>query len=1067
MRKRSLVCLLAWTMAHFFAPGITAFAQGDLATVTGRVFDPNAAVIIEATVTARNVDTGIETVAHTNGDGIYRFADLGPGNYEFSVSKRGFKVVVKPDVTLHVADTVSMNFTMEVGAVNETVKVEGGAPLINTENAAVSTVVDRQFAENLPMNGRSFQTLIELTPGVVVTPSNHSDSGQFSVNGQRAASNYWMVDGVSANIGIGMGASGSPGNGLAGAAGSFSALGGTNSLVSVDALQEFRIQTSTYAPEFGRTPGGQISIVTRSGTSQFHGSAFDYIRNDVFDASDWFNGYTNNPPLPKAKEQQNDFGGTFSGPIRTDKTFFFFSYEGLRLRLPQTELTTVPDLAARKNAISTMQPFMNAYPFDPNQPDLGNGVAQFNASFSDPASLDAYSLRVDQKLSRNLNLFGRYNYSPSEISLRGNGEALSVVTPTRITTQTATVGLTWAISAAVANDLRFNYSRTNASSHSYVDSFGGAVPLTTLPFPSPFTIQNGSLAMSNIAFQGGLVVGQNGRNLQRQINVVDGLSIQKGRHSLKFGFDFRRLSPQFSQPAYSQLAFFFGVPSAETGSFAFGGVFSNLTPTFLFRNLGIYAQDTWRIAPRLTATYGLRWDVDFVPQSLNGLSFNAVTGFNLNDLSKLALAPAGMAPYKTTYGNFAPRVGLAYQLNERQDWQTVLRGGFGVFYDLATSEIGNSLGSDTYPFGSQRVLFGGTFPLDAATAAPAPITPPTKTNGQNLFAFDPQLKLPYTLEWNVAIEQALGKQQTISASYVGASGSRLLQTAQVPSPNSNFGNTLLVANAGTSDYNALQLQFQRRLSRGLQALASYTWSHSIDTGSAGSVSVASNSLVPSGLAANRGPSDFDIRDAFSAGVTYDIPAPKSNVFANTVLHGWSVDNVIQARSAPPVSVGATSFNGMSAQGIDGFSIPLRPDVVQGKPFYLFGSQYPGGKALNPAAFTAPPLDPTTGQFLQGNLGRNALRGFGATQWDFAVHRNFQIHESLRLQFRTEIFNLLNHPNFGQLDGTLTDPHFGLSTQMLGQSLSGGVGGNLGGGAFSPLYQIGGPRSMQFALKLIF
>ncbi len=336
MRKRSLVCLLVCALAHMVGFWASVSAQGDLASVTGRVFDPNAAVIVEATVTAKNVDTGIETVVRTNEDGIYGFVNLSPGNYEISVSKKGFKVTVKPGVTLHVADTVSMNFTMQVGSVSETVRVEGGAPLINTESAAVSTVVDRQFAENLPMNGRSFQTLIHLTPGVVLTVNNGTDQGQFSVNGQRASSNYWMVDGVGANIGISaFGAN----TGIGGTLGSFSALGGTNSLVSVDALQEFRIQTSTYAPEFGRTPGGQISIVTRSGTNQLHGTVFDYLRNDVLDANDWF---ANSVGLRKPRERQNDFGGTFSGPILKDHTFFFFSYEGLRLRLPQTKLTNVP-----------------------------------------------------------------------------------------------------------------------------------------------------------------------------------------------------------------------------------------------------------------------------------------------------------------------------------------------------------------------------------------------------------------------------------------------------------------------------------------------------------------------------------------------------------------------------------------------------------------------------------------------------------------------------------------------------------------------------------------------------
>src|SRR6266581_1881209 len=338
-------------------------AQSTNATITGFVTDPQKALVAGARVSVISMDTNLRYTSTTNDEGSYTVANLPPGNYKIEVEKQGFKSIVKPDVVLHVQDAVALNFEMAIGSASESVTVTGGAPLMNTESAAVSTVVDRQFAENLPLNGRSFQTLIQLTPGVVVVPSNNADSGQFSVSGQRASSNYWTVDGVSANIGIS--AFFNPGNGVGGALGSFSILGGTNSLVSVDALQEFRIQTSTYAPEFGRTPGGQISILTRSGTNQFHGTLFDYLRNDILDANDWF---TNSAGLRKPMERQNDFGGTFSGPILKDRTFFFFSYEGLRLRLPQTALTTVPDLAARQAAISVMKPFLNAYPV-PNGAD--------------------------------------------------------------------------------------------------------------------------------------------------------------------------------------------------------------------------------------------------------------------------------------------------------------------------------------------------------------------------------------------------------------------------------------------------------------------------------------------------------------------------------------------------------------------------------------------------------------------------------------------------------------------------------------------------------------------------
>jgi len=274
----------------------------------------------------------------------------------------------------------------------------------------------------------------------------------------------------------------------------------------------------------------------------------------------------------------------------------------------------------------------------------------------------------------------------------------------------------------------------------------------------------------------------------------------------------------------------------------------------------------------------------------------------------------------------------------------------------------------------------------------------------------------------------------------------------------------------------LQLQFRRRLSKGLQALASYTWSHSIDTASAGSGFGNFGNLLQSGpVDQNRGPSDFDIRSAFSAGITYDIPAPRWNATSNAILRGWLIDTVVQARSAPPVNVTRLQFS-----TLDQFRAKIRPDVVTGIPLYLSGPQYPGGKAINntPGAvaggnpdgsqstgpFGLPPKC-SYGNFLrQGNLGRNALRGFGAAQWDFAVRRDFPIRESLKLQFRAEIFNLLNHPNFGPPVSTFGSGQFGLSTQMLGQSLN---GGNLGGGALSSLYQIGGPRSVQFALKLIF
>ena len=386
--------------------------QSTNASLTGRVTDPSHALIADAHISATNTATNFRYETTTNSSGESYLTNLPPGLYQLEIEKTGFKKLLKPGVTLHIQDAVELNFELTLGSTSETVTVQAGAPMLNTESATVSTVIDQTFVDNFPLNGRSFQTLIQLTPGVVVTATAFDDQGQFSVNGQRADANYFTVDGVSANFGVTgyfplVQAGG-------GALPALSASGGTNSLVSVDAMQEFRIQTSSFAPEFGRTPGGQISIVTRSGTNSFHGALSDYFRNSVLDANDWFGSFNH---LPKPEERQNDFGGVVGIPILKDMTFFFFSYEGLRLRQPQTQETAVPDVESRQAAPATMQPYLNAFPI-PNGSEVGSGLAQFNASYSNPSSLDAYSIRVDHIINSKLTLFGRYDYSPSSAAER-------------------------------------------------------------------------------------------------------------------------------------------------------------------------------------------------------------------------------------------------------------------------------------------------------------------------------------------------------------------------------------------------------------------------------------------------------------------------------------------------------------------------------------------------------------------------------------------------------------------------------------------------------------------------
>ncbi|MBS1851395.1 MAG: TonB-dependent receptor [Acidobacteria bacterium] len=1061
-----------WLVCLLLLLSLPALGQSPNGNINGLILDPTNRAIAGAEILAVNDVNGVQFATRTNGEGVYVLANLPPGPYRIQVSKAGFKTVIKPDITLNVQDALSINFTMPVGATLETVTVEGGAPLVDTESAAVSTVVNREFAENLPMNGRSFQTLIQLTPGVVATPSNVFDPGQFSVNGQRTDANYWMVDGVSANIGVGVSSIGSAGVALGGTVGSFSAQGGTNSIASIDALQEFRIQTSGYAPEFGRTPGAQVSIVTRSGTNQFHGTAFDYLRNDALDANDWF---ASQAGLRKPEERQNDFGGTLGGPLRKNESFFFFSYEGLRLRLPQVGQTSVPGPSARQNAAVALQPFLNAYPVPNGAEDPATGAAPFNASFSNSATLDAYSLRIDHHFNSKSMFFGRYNHSPSELVQRGVGLSLNTVGATRILTQTLTLGNTWAISPAVFNDLRFNYSRVNATGSYFLDDFGGADPLSAVPIPDSVVADRALFifSISGIA-NGGLAQGTNGQFTQHQINVVDNTSFQKGTHAFKVGVDFRRLSPDARPRLYVQDAGFLNVAAAQNGDLFFSDVTSGVNTGLLFRNLGLFAQDSWKVIPRLTLTYGLRWDVDFTPTALQGPGLPAVSGFDLKDFSGLSLSPSGTSAFHTIYTAFAPRFGIAYSLSNRSPWQSVFRGGFGLFYNLASAEVGNLYqnGVAAYPFGAERFscCFNGTFPLNPATAAPPTIDPANLSTGV-LFGLDPNLKPPYTLQWNVAFEQGLDHNRSITLSYVGAAGRRLMQSGRVNSPNADFGAFEFVTNSATSDYHALQAQFQQRLSRGLQVLASYALSHSIDTASAGTLfGNEANALIPGTSAqANRASSDFDIRNALSGALTYDVPAFASKGPAFWLLGGWSVENILQSRSAPPVNIYYSNLG-----TVFNFFAQVRPDVVPEIPLYLYGDAYPGGKIINNTpdqagtgcigAFCPPPLDTNGAPLRQGTLGRNALRGFGAAQWDFAVHRDFPIRDSIKLQFRAELFNVLNHPNFGQPISDLNNSaQFGRSTQMLGRSFD----QSSGSGSFSALYQIGGPRSVQLALKLFF
>ena len=427
---------IAFLFACAVSLALPLAAQSPNGTINGRVLDPSNKVIGGVDILVINDATGVKYSGKTNDDGIYVVPNLPPGPYRLQVSKVGFKTLIKPDIVLNIQDALSINFTLPVGAVFEIVTVEGGASMINTTDASVSTVVDQSYVKNMPLNGRSFQDLILLTPGIVTQnpqPSNAGAgglgmTGEFSVNGQRTESNYYTVDGVSANVGASFGQNMDGGAGLSGSVPGATALGTTQALVSVDALQEFRVQSSTYSAEYGRNPGGQFAFETKSGSDQWHGTAYDYLRNGVFDAPDYFNDYLRplNPTLTNPAIRQNDFGGTLGGPVEIpglyngkDKTFFFVSYEGLRLTSPQPASTNyVPDAALRGNAPAPLNQALNAFPL-PNGLDFGDGIAEYIGSWSNPSSIDSTSVRFDHVVNDKLRLFFRFSDTVSNSLTRG------------------------------------------------------------------------------------------------------------------------------------------------------------------------------------------------------------------------------------------------------------------------------------------------------------------------------------------------------------------------------------------------------------------------------------------------------------------------------------------------------------------------------------------------------------------------------------------------------------------------------------------------------------------------
>ena len=999
----AIVVCLAW--------GAPASAQL-LANLYGRVLDPSEAAVAGASITVVSEDTGFRRYAESQPDGEYAVGSLQPGVYKITVRKEGFRTMVRFNVRLEAAQPGRADFLLSMGAIEETITVEGTAPLLSPDEASTETRVFHDEIQRLPLNGRGLLALLELSPGANVTPATRGEAGQFTANGQRPNSNYFTVDGMSANTGVSAG--GLPAQASGGVLPAMSAFGSLDSLMPLEAVEEFRVQTSNAAPDVSRLPGAVVALTSRSGSNEFHGSAVYRFRHELLAANDWF---ANSAGQGRAPLRMEDVSPSLGGPIRRDHTFFFLAYERLVLRGPYVWQQPVPALSTRQTAPDWAQPALDLFPA-PNGADLGNGLAQWNGRNIRPSSLHSGLARIDQAITSRGTFFARYNDSPS-----ANEFGSTQVNRLDLRFQSLTMGLNVRPAARAALDFRVNESQASAQStwtQAGASSPAGCALQSLTSYFFGGQIPCNSLVRFAISGVGQVVSGREGDHRQRQFQLLQSASLNEGRHALRFGFDYRRIVPIRRDATGTLSVISDSMTALMNSSDPWHARSAALSESTVVTEWALWAQDTWQVSRRLTVTPGLRWEFSPPPVTSSPPYFYDPVNDDVTQ-EQQPLWPA-------SYRNFAPRLGAAYQLG--RDGRTVLRGAAGLFYDSSLS-----IATDLINGGPLSIL-------QFVSQMYAPFS------AQLTYGLMPGLQMPRLLQWNVSLDHAFGARDVVSLGYVASTGDRLLRREIGGAGNTTTFLAALTTNNGQSGYQGLQVQYRRRVVRGFQALASYAWSHSIDDDSSDSFLMWAG--AGSSAAGDRGSSDFDLRHSFTAALTYEFPARTAGV--GRLLKGWALDAMLRARTGFPITV----LENEQYLGI-ALANAFRPASVAGAPVWIADSNAPGGRYLNPLAFRSTP----TGR--QGNLGRNTITGFGMSQVDLAVRREFRLGERRTLQFRMEAFNGLNQANFADPMRFMSSPMFGQSTSMLNLMLGSGSPGS----GLAPILETGGARSFQATLRFYF
>jgi hypothetical protein len=1096
--RLGLVFLFVLLLSGNFA---NVAAQSFRGGIRGEITDAHGLPVAGAKVIARNLGTSETREVTADAEGEYRFLELPAGEYEVSAMAPGLQEARVSRVRVEVgAETVIGVKLSQVKDRQDTVTVVETVPLVETSSTTLSQVVDRQLVQELPLNGRDFGKLVALTPGVTVEGSGVAGSekgfGQFNINGNRDRSNNYNLDGTDNNdpffnnsalnqVGI---------------------TGAPATLLPLDAIQEFSIQ-SQFGSEYGRNSGSVVNIITRSGTNVFHGSLYEYNRNSAFDARNYFNTklQQGGAPNPQSRFNNNNFGGSLGGPVLKDHAFFFFAYEGQRERVGSDFTLKVPSAAqiATAQALAVNNPVQTV-------PSVNPALIEITDLFptSDANSL-AYSVRdkndsnnligkIDYQLNENNTLSGRYAFGQSDQvfplgSLGGFGSGsrlanFAQISPTRV--QVVSVNWLTNFSTTKYNEVRFGYSRFRTGFNS-ADATPGN-PNFIDPTALGLNLGTGHVGLPEIDFNGDLEnLGATAFSVPRgrlseTFQILDNYSWIRGHHTFKFGGEYHRYDVQsFNDNLERGLldvntCVFISSTSCprlstdaivnELANFYIGNIFaqgnSGNTQRFTFNNnFGFFGQDEVRLRPNLTVTGGLRWE--YIGPL--GEKHNLLSNFDASNNLVRVGSPTLPNVYNRDLNNFAPRLGISW--NARRN--TVVRAGYGFYYDYTPQNnlIANfttSAGIATNPVPS---LSGSPFFVGALTFDPT-VWNGTSTNPanpvftlvpagtpQSIFVTDHNLRTPYVQSWSLNIQQEINRALAFEVGYVGSKGTKLTRLYDAnQGRDSGINNPAfpqyaavdVFSGGANSTYNGLQTTVRLQQFHGLSGFSTYTWSKSLDGASDGINFNFANAAFPqdsTNLRAEKGPSTFDTRHRWTTAINYAVP--EVQFLPHVIAAGWQLNSIITVQSGRPINI-ITNAGGVNSNFVE------RPDIVPGmNPILQHWTPTTG--YLNPNAFAYPAITASDPNGYFGNLGRDEIFGPGFWNYDFSISKNFQLWERLQLQFRSEFFNIFNHPNFALPTNVITP----------GSSPAGAITQTPDVAQGNPGLGGGGPRVVQFGLRLQF